>query len=114
MKDWKGNEIKPGMTILKIAVKGMFDGGKIAAFNKNGEVIAYSKPLPRQYLWEVTAKCFVKPEGDTKIESTENEIEECKIGVDFLDFWFNPSYFEIIAIEGISDNKDEYYMNVFQ
>jgi hypothetical protein len=109
MKDWKGNEIQEGQTILKVAVKGMFDGCRT-------QLMIVNKPVgeefiqERQYLWEIVTKCYVKEKGDNSA-TIGGEVQE--IGIDFLDFFFSAQPWEIICIEGVSDNKDDYYMNEF-
>lgn len=101
MKDWKGNEIKAGQTIIKIQVQGMFDESEITP------MFGDKKPfvVDRSYLWNIIKKCKVVK----KRERIEYNKRISKISLDFLDFFIGKQPYEIICIKGISDKKEDYY-----
>lgn len=108
MKDWKGNEIKVGHTIIKVAIDNMFSGSKMCLI-VNGE-IASTIDIEKEYLWDIVGKCHVKEDDDNEIAL--GEVSE--MGIKFLGFFMSVQPWEIICIEGISDNKEEFYDNYFK
>ena len=102
MKDWKGNEIKAGQTIIKIQIKGMFDECEFTPrFGKQ------RKPFTtkRSYLWNIVNECkIVKKERTHKFTKGV-----WNVSLDFIDFYMGKQPYEIICIKGISDKKEDYY-----
>lgn len=101
MKDWKGNEIKAGQTIIKIQIKGMFDECEVTP------MFGSRKPfiVERHYLWNIVQKCKVIKKGNK--QNYNKSI--VKLNLDYIDFFMGKQPYEIICIEGISDKKEDYY-----
>lgn len=107
MKDWKGNEITVGQTLLKVRVKDYFGGGKVFLLDTNGNHEQLSFITPHGYQWTIIDKAIVEPAGTTcHLSFTDNP---SRIPINLLDIWLTPQACEIICIKNISDVEKEYF-----
>lgn len=116
MKDWKGYNIKVGDNVLVVAVKNPFEGDRagIIIMYKGGNrrLIQSEEVIPKSYFWNVQHKYKIMP------ANSDNQIIFEKIGtillpVNLLDFSLCIQPWEILCIEGISDDEQEYYTAKF-
>ena len=115
MKDWKGNDIQIGQTVLLVATGSMFEGSSLIVVMIDGEdheEVYKSEPLPKSYSFEIIEKYLIT---EPSVAITTNLLAEInKMPVDHADFFIVKQPWHIICIEGISDNRDEYYAEYFK
>jgi len=69
------------------------------------------EPIKKSYSFDVSAKYFItEPSNNLKISMSHKPSE---IPINHIDFWVSKQPWQIVCIEGISDNKDEYYKDYF-
>lgn len=114
MKDWKGNDIDVGHTIVIVRVGSMFDGATPVFISLKDDTMEIGDPLPKTYVFErnerikVTEWSRLVMLGAEPSDDTVNEIP-----INQLDFFINVQPWEILCIEGVSDNEQDYYLNYF-
>ena len=116
MKDWQGNEIKVGDTVLKIMVRDvLYEGVKsLFVFDavSNDSKILNTCVLPRQHLWKVVFETLVLDIEDPEKFQIVVYASKSKIPINHLAInlssggFFSQNY--IIAIKGVSDSREEY------
>lgn len=117
MKDWKGNEIQVGHTVLVVMTRSMFSGGTLSTFFKdkfgNTELIELGT-VKNDYLFETVSKAKVAEYKETLTWSEEGDpIDLGEIPINWLGFVLPTNGRTIICIEGISDNQEDYYLDYF-
>lgn len=105
MKDWKGNEIKVGDTVVVIKVSALFyqEAGTMRSLNDGNAVVTKQKHFT-DGLWDTIEKYFVSDSYDPNF-SRKGALQWPISDAENIPV----SGFNILAIEGVSDNKDEYY-----
>lgn len=115
MEDWKGNEIKVGQTVLVVSTGNIFEGSKpcVLMMTENGlEKVFEGEPIKKSYSFDISAKYFITEPGNNLTLSYGDKPSE--VPINQIDFWVNRQPWQIVCIEGISDNKDEYYKEHFK
>jgi len=112
MKDWKGNEIEVGQTVLTINVRRITEGSKMMIMFRgaNDEWHKHDlglRPEPRQYLWEIQQSAIIMEQSPHMTISFGDAPSQ--IPIDQMDMFCHAQPWQIIAIKGISDNEQEYY-----
>jgi len=116
MKDWKGNTIKVGDTIVVINKEQMFAGNEVGLcrMNENGEwefeSLGIDKP---RHKWEIQNKIEVTPPSSECTIYTSRK-ENDLIPINQIDFCCPIQPFQVCCIEGVSDNEEEYYLEFFK
>lgn len=103
MKDWKGNEIKVGDTVAvrKVTVK-FYESGR--ALERINEELSHVTRSPQgDGLWILLRRYKIVDGMQGTITDDIHELPIAMIDI------IAPQPFEILTIEGVSDNKDEYY-----
>lgn len=115
MEDWKGNKVEVGQTVLVIATGNMFEGSSIHVMICDGEThqeVYKSEPLPKSYSFDIMEKYLITEPSSSISHHLLAEINEMPINC--ADGFIIKQPYIIIAIEGISDNRDEYYTEYFK
>ena len=114
MEDWKGNKIQVGHTVIVVSTGSIFEGSKpcLLIITENGlKKVFEGEPIKKSYSFDVSAKYFItEPSNNLKISMSHKPSE---IPINHIDFWVSKQPWQIVCIEGISDNKDEYYKDYF-
>ena len=114
MEDWKGNKIQVGQTVIVVSTGSMFEGLKpcLLMMTENGlEKVFESEPIKKSYSFDISAKYFItEPSNNLTISMGDKPSE---VPINHIDFWISKQPWQIVCIEGISDNKDEYYNDYF-
>lgn len=116
MKDWKGNKIKAGDTIVFVSTKPLFEdfGWMIPKGNGVFEVLKL-KDQPKEHCWEPREYKTQEKDGllfYTPAEEPTDGIVRWFILDEFsMKFFSQPG--EILCIKGVSDNEEEYYKQYF-
>lgn len=121
MKDWKGNKIQIGQTVLKINFKDMFGGSKsrliINFYGEDGKIhtqhVGEDVIAPEGYQWTVSSKFLItKPSNEMTICFSS----ECKseIPINCAGMWIATQPWEVLCIEGISDNEEDFFKEYFK
>lgn len=114
MVDWNGNEIKVGQTIVIVSTKDMFEGAKtcLMLIDRNGNsTILKEELVKKSYLFNKESRYIITEPSNNMTISLNNEPSE--VPINHIDFWVCKQYWQIICIEGVSDNKDKYYKHYF-
>lgn len=115
MKDWKGNEIKPGDIVVVVGVRSMMEGARMGLMELNSEGVlnwvegCVSDPIPRQFLWEPGPEYEILDEGNGIYMGPLFS----QIPINHAEFHITVQPWDILCIKGVSDDKDEYYLNYF-
>lgn len=119
MKDWKGNKIEVGQTVIKVAFKSMFGGSAsrmvLIFTDANGEQHHRKGEEfinPMDYKWEIEGKYIITEQRNTMLISFGNRPSE--VTIDSLDFMLSTQPWQILCIEGISDNEEEFFKELFK
>lgn len=116
MKDWKGNEIQVGQTVLLIATGSMYEGSTFGIAMWDGESykeIFKGEPIPKSYSFEIERKFLITEPSNMMTIYFDLKATQ-PVPIDQADFHIAKQPWHIIAIEGISDNEKEYYENYFR
>jgi hypothetical protein len=134
MKDWKGNEIQVGDTVLKVRIAKPFENVgniKCVEFDAHGNsevLVEWERPKKRQYLWLVEETYKIESGAHWGIEITKEHNQDWMLsneqvlhgfehtktfGIDAIEL-IEPQPYEILCIVGKSDNMDEYYLKEFE
>lgn len=101
MQDWQGNRITINQKVLVINVIRKYHDLKSLQINKKDIPV---DTLPEELTWDIEKKYVVVDNGHlVKISK-----EQTYMPINLLAPWLNPYSWQIIAIEGISDNQDAY------
>jgi len=114
MEDWKGNKIKVGHTVIVISTGSMLEGSKYCLFmrTENGlEKVFEGEPIKKSYSFDISAKYLITEPGNNLTISMNGKLSE--VPINHIDFLICKQPWQIVCIEGISDNKDEYYKDYF-
>lgn len=112
MKDWKGNKIQVGHTVVVVSTGSMFEGLTpcFSVMTENGRKAFNGKPAKKSHRFDVSAKFLItEPSNDLKISMDDNPSE---IPINLINHWVIKQPWQIICIEGISDSKDEYLQSL--
>lgn len=109
MKDWKGNKIEVGHTVLVISTGSMFEGSAFVI--RYGDKEIKSEPIKKSYQFEISCKYKITEPSNTLALSLGNEQSEMPIN--HVDFFIAKQPYQIICIKGVSDNKEKYYIDYF-
>lgn len=107
IKDWKGNEVKVGDTVLIVTINNTLQGGGgklgIRFYDKNGNPSEIHKvaDIPLCNTWEIHQKSKILPEGDI--------IGREGVPINMAKTWLTCQPWDILCIEGVSDNEEEYF-----
>lgn len=114
MEDWKGNKIQVGHTVIVVSTGSMFEGSKpcLMIMTENGiEKVFEGEPIKKSYSFDISAKYLIThPSNNLTISMNDKPSE---VPINHIDFWVCKQPWQIVCIEGISDNKDEYYKDYF-
>jgi len=113
MKDWKGNKIQVGHTVVVVSTGSMLEGSTpfLLIRNENGYEKIEGEPIKKSYSFDVSAKYLItEPSNNLTISMNDNPSE---VPINHIDFWVCKQPWQIVCIEGISDDKDEYYNEYF-
>lgn len=106
MNDWKGNEIEVGHTVALIQVSTKFYESGRALERLNPEQAHVTRHPHQSGLWAVRQRYHICSGFEGSIVDDNTKVSELPISmIDII----KPQPFEILAIEGVSDNKEEYY-----
>lgn len=115
MKDWKGNEIEEGDTIMLVSTKSAEINSSLILIDfshpeKKAEVLSTYKKKAN-YRWLPTHEYKIIKIGSwLYFTFMENEIT-CNYGIDILKYSLDDN--TILCIKGKSDNETEYYQHYF-
>jgi len=135
MKDWKGNDVKAGDTVMRVRVEDdhslyvsgafLLVGNGDGTFRKENEV-RYEKPEERKFIWEEVRRfkaflqtlevdgkeiSYLAQEAPFKAPNGDRLIlplDDPWSGADVRDSKY------ITCIEGESDSQEEYYLHKFK
>lgn len=113
MKDWKGNEIKVGDTVLLYEFEGLFAGGDLKVFmildDSDAPQEIGSIPNPKHSKWELlqTIK-VIDPINDGCIHCYLNPDE---VPLDSLSWNLCTMPNRCVCIKGLSDNELEHFLH---
>jgi hypothetical protein len=114
MEDWKGNKIQVGHTVIVVSTGSMLEGSRpcLLMMTENGmEKVFEGEPIKKSYSFDVSAKYFItEPSNNLTISMND---KPSKVPINHIGFWISKQPWQIVCIEGISDNKDEYYKDYF-
>ena len=118
MKDWKGNKIKVGQTVIKVRYKTMFAGNKqrfvLICYdekgNKASQTFGEESIVPLDYFWDIKGRYIITEKRNSMTISFGESPSE--VPVDNMDFILCTQPWEILCIEGLSDNKDEFFQTL--
>jgi hypothetical protein len=115
MNDWKGNEITVGMIVSKIRYKNWYEGGKISlGFMSSDGIEFIGKTVYQEdnYFWDVVETARItEPSNTFTMMFDPNAIGSVPIN-HIGGFQLHCNAFEIICIQGISDNMDEFFKSL--
>lgn len=120
MKDWKGNDIKPGDTVVHVRVKKLPITTKLVVLdfeNDTINVVGTNDTPAKDYDWEVVGEReVVSLDGRMYFQHTGTDGIVYRIDTSIGDFMADPvlAGTEILCIKGVSDNETEYYLNYFK
>jgi len=116
MKDWKGNIICVGQTVLIVSTNTYGAGDTMflmwpqpdGTFKKSNET-----RIPDQHQWKITDRFLITEPGNTVFYS--NDDTPNKVPINLVDWNITKRFgmHEIVCIEGISDNQLEYFKEFF-
>ena len=114
MKDWKGNEIQVGDTIVLVSTKSQATESSLILMdfssNEPPQVLSTHKEESK-YQWVVLSSYLItKHRGRLYLTFDDNGITS-NYGIETLSFFLSDS--DIICIKGKSDNETEYYQHYF-
>lgn len=116
MKDWKGNEIKSGDTVVIVTVKSMFGRASYGyiIFKEDGTTdhIKVQEGIePPKYMWNIfDEKEIFDMDGHLRYYYNAGDIV---YNLPAEEDWLNSqSNFRIVCIKGVSDNKHDYYTSI--
>lgn len=115
MKDWKGNKIEAGQTVLIVNVKSMFGGSKsqLMIMTENGfEKIGEETTLPEGYQWTIVSENKILPPSKNVTISMGDAPSE--IPINQASLWLSVQPWQILCIKGISDNYEDYFKEYFK
>ena len=115
MKDWKGNEVQVGDTVLLVATGSMFDGSVLISSMWDGEKYVerqISDPIPKSYSFDIEGKYLITEPSNLMTIYFDPKITQ-PVPIDQADFYIAKQPWHIICIEGKSDNEKEYYQHYF-
>lgn len=113
MTDWKGNIIQAGHNILIVDVQSPFSDCDMVMYSPIDFKEVGRIKGKRDYIWNVSQRVKVtEPSQSIMISFNNNTASE--IPVNSLEFMCSCQYWQIICIEGISDNKEEYFTEHFK
>lgn len=120
MKDWKGNEIKIGQVILRINFKDMFGGCKsrigFSFMDANGNPhwkFGEEFINPEGYQWTIQDKFLITEPSDIISICFSSEATS-KIPINMMKNWICTQPWQVLAIEGSSDNEKDFFENYFK
>lgn len=108
MKDWKGNEIIPGMTIVVVEVVNE-DAG--AVFSLVNDPSGKEHVIGTNYCWKPRMEVEVQ-DYDDMVDVSESEWKQAPVNL--LSIAICKQAWEIICIKGVSDNEQEYFTRHFK
>lgn len=113
MKDWKGNEICQGDIAVVVNTGSIFDGAVpvMTVIKDDKEHIFKGEPLKKQYLWEPSSRYLITEPGN--VFSISLNDKPSTIPINHVDSYLTTQPWQILCIEGKSDNQDEYYREYF-
>ena len=111
MQDWKGNKIEVGQTVLIVNVKSMFGGCKSqftimtenGLQNVGGEIIS-----PESHQWNIVSEANITPPSANATISIFTGEGASEIPINQIDLWLSVQPWQILCIEGVSDNCEDY------
>jgi len=117
MKDWKGNDIKAGDTIVFVRTTPMFKNLGWMIPKGKGEFDFYKSEIqPPEHCWEPSEYQTKEHEGKLFYGSKEKASDGLNYWMildDFtINFWLQPH--TVICIKGVSDSEEEYYKEYFK
>ena len=120
MKDWKGNEIQVGQTVLRINFKSMFGGNKSRfgfiftdANGKQHYRMAEEFISDMEYQWTIQDRFLITEPSNVISISFSSEVAS-KTPINISESWMSPQPWQVLAIEGISDNEEEFFKEYFK
>lgn len=117
MKDWKGNEVQVGQAVYVIDVGTMFDCGTIqfCYLNDDGTIGNIGEPIKvnESFLWEISVEYLIEENGNSVTTSHEHPYQ-IKVPINLADFMIAKTPWQIVCIKGISDDREEYYLDKFK
>ena len=109
MQDWKGNEIEVGQTVLIVNVKSMFSGSKsqFTIMTENGlQNVGEQTISPESHQWNIVSEANITPPSADVVISMGEDASE--IPINQIDLWLSIQPWQILCIEGVSDNCEDY------
>lgn len=114
MNDWKGNLIKVGDTVVTVATQSAFAGSdiRVGAIDMSGEYLSDPIHIEQDYLWIPTGEYKII-EGN--VLTSYNDGFHHEFPLQFIDLIPTSCFLAplIWCIKGVSDDKDDYYLNYF-
>lgn len=111
MRDWKGNIISDGDTVLFIRTTPVFSRMSLVIPDDNGlQTIATQES--RKYLWDVESEIVIFDKGGALFYETERDGYKFVLPIEGPFNRVSQSY--VVCIKGKSDNEEEYYNNFFK
>lgn len=117
MQDWKGNEIQVGQHVLIIRVSSFFGGGEVHTYARLSDADPWQiskETLPEEYLWTIEHRLLITAGKSATFHMNLNSGEMTGINLSIAEMMLKPNSGQIIAIEGVSDNREEYYLEKFK
>ncbi len=112
MKDWKGNQIEVGHTLLIIEFKN-FDAGHTpyTEFKHKYGPSTYLRgnPIPVQYRWEIKKTILVIEPGPRDIIYAVDVLN--KVPINELPSFLSIKGNETLCIKGLSDNEQDFFIH---
>ena len=116
MKDWKGNDIKAGDTIVLVRTTPMFKNLGWMIPKGKGKFYFYKSEIqPPEHCWEPSE--YQTKEHEGKIYYTSGKSKDRYTHWMILDeftlkFWLQTH--TLICIKGVSDSEEDYYKEYFK
>lgn len=114
MKDWKGNTVDIGSTIIIVDIKTPFGGDRVVfpVADENGDIhLIDGGKTSNNYHWNINVKYIVTDFGNSYKTSFTDAAGS--IPINLIEMMIKVQPWQILCIEGKSDNKDEYFEHLF-